>query len=532
MPALFTLGLTLRLVAARWLSFHVDEQFSLLAAHTVAARGIPLLPSGVPYLHGATLSYLLAPLLRFGIGDLSDLRPLRFVSAGAGALTVVLAYGLARDLIGVRWAALLAAVPVALDPLGVQWGAYVRMYALLQALVVAVLWIFLRIVRDGPTVRRAIGLVVAFWAATFTHVEVVVLLPPMVLVALAQRDRRLPGARGLLAAALGASALAPLALIAATHTLSAAPDRRLTTLPDTAVLGEHLIHVGHVLQPDLADWRGLFAHNAFADLMPALLAVLSGVLIARCVFPADGEVDGVPPRRVVAALLACYWLPILAVATFTVAQQPRHLLFLQPLGSIIIAVAAAELVRGIRSARPTLARVGVSGLALLALAAPVGGLQHLANHRVVDADYASAVRYVADHHAPGQPVVSAFTPVAYLALGAREDLRYLVRLSDGSLLQSYTVRTAAGAEIDRWVGSPAVASLADLCRLLEQQPESWVIADEVRLDAPWGYHGTAAAVVRGATVRVYDAGGGAFVARPAPMANWSPAARDECQAAT
>src|SRR5829696_10268138 len=109
-PALLALGLAVRLVAARRLSFHVDEQFSLLGAYAVANRGIPLLPSEVPYLHGATLSYLLAPLIRFGASDLSDLRLLRLVSVLAGALTVLLTYALARDLLGVRWAALLAAV--------------------------------------------------------------------------------------------------------------------------------------------------------------------------------------------------------------------------------------------------------------------------------------------------------------------------------------------------------------------------------------------------------------------------------------
>ena len=235
----------------------------------------------MPYLHGATLSYLLAPLVRFGASDLSDLRPLRLVSVLAGALTVLLAYGLARDILGIRWAALLAAVPVALDPLGVQWGAYVRMYALLQAVVLALLWVFLRIVRDGPTPQNVLALAMAFWAAAFTHLEAALLLLPMALVALALRDRILWGARRTFAVALGACALAPLALIAATRAIGAEAPRRPQTLPDTAFLGEHLIDLGHVLQPDLADSRGLFAHNAFAELLPLLLAVLSGLLVLQ-----------------------------------------------------------------------------------------------------------------------------------------------------------------------------------------------------------------------------------------------------------
>lgn len=525
--ALFALGGAVRLAAARGLSFHVDEQFSLLGAQMVAERGVPLLPSGVPYLHGATLSYLLAPLVRLGLDDLATLR---LVSAGAGAVAVVLAYGLARDALGPRWAGLLAAVPVALDPLGVQWGGHVRMYALLQALVLALVWIFLRIVRDGPTPRRAGALAVVFWAATFTHLEAALLLPPLVLAAFALRDRLDPGARRLLGTALGACALAPITLVAATRALGAVADQRPEALPDEAFLGEHMVNLGHLLQPDLADWRGLFAHNAFAELMPPLLVMLSGLLVARCVFPGDGADVG-PPPRVVGALLACYWLPIVAIASFTVAQQPRHLLFLHPLGYAIVAVAAADLARGTRRHLRRPARVAAAAIAVAAVAAPAAGLWHLAGHPVVEADYATAMRYVADHHVPGQPVITTFPPIAYLALGGGADLRYLVRLGDGSLVQRYTVRTAAGTDVDRWVGSPAVTSVADLCHLLMERSDAWVVVDDGRLDADWGYRGDAATVLRGTTVRVLDAVGGAFVARAAPAAEWSSAAMEVCHSA-
>jgi hypothetical protein len=294
--AVFAFGLAVRLIAAGRLSFHVDEQFSLLGAHAVAERGIPLLPSGVPYLHGATLSYLLAPLVRLGLGDLSQLETLRLVSVVAGALAVVLAYGLARDVLGVRWAALLAAVPIALDPLSVQFSAHVRMYALLQALVLALLWVFLRIVRDGPTRWSLVALVVTFWAAIFTHLEAGLLLLPMVLVVLALRHRFLPPQRLALSAALAGCALAPLALVATTRIIAATASQRPTSLPDTAFLGEQMVNVQGVLvlQPDLTNWRALFAHHAFADVMPVLLAVLSGVLIARCVLPGDVGAEAVP----------------------------------------------------------------------------------------------------------------------------------------------------------------------------------------------------------------------------------------------
>jgi hypothetical protein len=405
------------------------------------------------------------------------------------------------------------------------------MYALLQVLVLALLWTFLRIVRDGPTLGRGVALAMVFGAATFTHLEAALLLPPMVLVALALPDRLLPGARRTLGVALGACALAPLALAVAARAIGAGSDQRLETLADAAFLGEHLIDVRRVLQPDLADWRGLFAHNAFAELMPVLLAVLSGLLIAQCVFPRNSDADAGPPRRVVAALLACYGLPIIAIEGFTAALQPRHLLFLHPLGYAIIAAAACELACRSPSYLRRPMRAAAGALAVIAVIAPTSGLRYLADHPVVEADYAAAMRFVADHHAPGQPVITAFSPVAYLALGGREDLVYLVRLGDAPGVQPYTVRTVAGTEVDRWVGSPAITSVANLCHLLQDRPDAWVVADEFRLDAEWGYRGAAATVLRGATVRVLDADGGAFVARPALPADWSPAARDACQSA-
>jgi hypothetical protein len=139
-------------------------------------------------------------------------------------------------------------------------------------------------------------LVATFWAAIFTHLEAGLLLLPMVLVVLALRHRFLPPQRLALSAALAGCALAPLALVATTRIIAATASQRPTSLPDTAFLGEQMVNVQGVLvlQPDLTNWRALFAHHAFADVMPVLLAVLSGVLIARCVLPGDVGAEAVP----------------------------------------------------------------------------------------------------------------------------------------------------------------------------------------------------------------------------------------------
>src|SRR5262245_18333136 len=74
----------IRVSAAEHLSSHVDEAASIMAAQAVAERGAPVFPSGTLYLQGATLSYVLAPVVLAGYGDLDDLAVLRFPSVVAG----------------------------------------------------------------------------------------------------------------------------------------------------------------------------------------------------------------------------------------------------------------------------------------------------------------------------------------------------------------------------------------------------------------------------------------------------------------
>src|SRR5436309_3125309 len=96
--ALIALAFVLRLAAADQMPQHVDEGNMLLGIQTVADRGWPMLPSGVLYIHGATLSYLLAPLAKLGLLDYLHPLPMRVPSAIFGAVAVWLTYRLGWDL--------------------------------------------------------------------------------------------------------------------------------------------------------------------------------------------------------------------------------------------------------------------------------------------------------------------------------------------------------------------------------------------------------------------------------------------------
>jgi uncharacterized membrane protein len=90
---------------------------------------VPILPSGVLFLQGFTLSCVLPLFDR--APDPFDLTWLRAASAIFGAACVPAAYRVARTLGTGRGLALFAAAGVALDGTSIEWGAHVRPYALL-----------------------------------------------------------------------------------------------------------------------------------------------------------------------------------------------------------------------------------------------------------------------------------------------------------------------------------------------------------------------------------------------------------------
>ena len=173
-----------------------DEFVTLLAMDMIRQKGVPVLPSGLFYEHGLLYSYLAAAASFLGDSLLWG----RLVSLAAGMATVALTW-----LAGRRWfspaAGLLAAAGLALAPAAVQWSGRVRMYALLQFLVLlAVWWLVEGLRRNRAGLRRLAA--AAYFAATLTQFVSVALLPPRSTRAGQRRsaasasDRKRPRARG------------------------------------------------------------------------------------------------------------------------------------------------------------------------------------------------------------------------------------------------------------------------------------------------------------------------------------------------
>ncbi len=525
-------GLLLRLLLVDRLSPHVDEPASVLAAQMVAERGLPILPSGVLYLQGATLSALLAPLVWLGFGDLDHLAVLRLVSAAAGTVAVGLTYVLGCYLTGRTRLGLLAALCAGLDPANLQWSAHVRPYALLQALSLAIVWVFLQAVAD-PRRRRLASLVILFWVATFTHVGVILLWPPLLLVTVLIYGRTLWTERRPLALAVALCLVGPFALVAVNHAFGGTSQTAAGSTPGMAFVGNHLLAARAWTHPSLAAWRDLFDGIAVADLLPVTLAAASGLLLGQWVFAAPGATCDGDQRRVQGMILALYWVPILLVATFAVERHPRYFVNLHPLGYLLLVATVQTLLQArpaIVTQRVLLRAVG-GGLVTFMLVAVISGAGWRLTHPRVDADPRPALAYVAAHHREGDPILVAMPPAAYLILGSRVDLQFLAGPETSNRALRYVRRTPDGRSIDYWAGMEAIASTAALCDQLADQPESWLVVDRVRLRSSWAYRGPMADVISGATDEVLARPDGQLVLRAKPPVKWTGLAHRQCTAA-
>jgi hypothetical protein len=138
---------------------------------------------------------------------------------------------------------------------------------------------------------------------------------------------------------------------------------------------------------------------------------------------------------------------------------------------------------------------------------------------------------VAERRQPGEKVLVALPPPAFLAFNSTEDLIFLSSPISRKRAQRYTRLTEDGGYVDYWAGVDSVVDTASLCQTLLNEPGLWLIVDESRLDADWAFRGSMATVIRGLTYIRFDADGGAMVRRLAPAPSRTARAEQLCAAA-
>lgn len=277
----------------------------------------------------------------FGTGAIA----LRSLSALAGVASVVVGWGIGRELAG-RRAAFATAALIAVNPLFVWYSQEARVYALFVLTAEMAILFFLRALRE-PTPGRLTAFAVSGALALLTHYFAVFLLAPMCLwLVLEHRAHR----RVTLAAvaAVGAVGVALLPLISAqggrgTQWIGRWPlGERLEAIPQYYLTGESGAPLGHSVELLLALpvlgglffglWRGL---TRLEERQALIMLVLSacGVLIpvALVIF----GLDYLAPRNLVAAMI-----PLTALLALVIAAQRTGRMGVALVGVIALAFLA------------------------------------------------------------------------------------------------------------------------------------------------------------------------------------------------
>lgn len=532
-------GAVARLASAHHLTPHIDEPASVLAAKMVSERGLPIFPSGVPYFQGATLSYLLTPLMWLGYGDLADLHTMRMVSVIIGVLTIGAAYLLARQVSGQRWVGAVAAMLVASDPTSIKWSGLVRMYAPLELFAVLFIWVFALIVMEGPTRRRLIALPVVFWLGIFTHIATVLLFPGVAIVALAVYGRGLYRERRDVGLSLAITAIAPFALTILNSALGkiyGSPASAGGQIPGVSFVGDHLLTFDSVRSPSFASWEELFSDSTLLHTTPYVMLLLSALVFgATFLVPAEGEAEH-RYRLGMGIILGAYWIPVIIVGVFTNEPQERYLIHIVPSGFVVVAVALQRIVeRGLLVPhRPDVnwqRRAYIGGslfLAAVLLVQQSSAALGLSRHPTLDPDYIAASEWVDSHREEGQLVASAMTPAPYLVFD--EDENELAFFSGNAYSERTNryVRFEHGEEVDYWIGVESFYLLNDLCTTIAENPKMFLIIDQSRLNNPFAFGGNIATVVRGLMYVAYIGPGNVIVFRPSPAPSHQALAEKIC----
>jgi hypothetical protein len=305
-------------------------------------------------------------------------------------------------------------------------------------------------------------------------------------------------------------------------------------LPVFSFVGDHVLSGRALLDPDFESWNLLFVGSALVHVMPYIFVgitfLLIGVYLVRKPNPEERKM-----RAAIAFLLAFYWVPILLVATLTNEPQERYVIHLQAFGFLLIALGIQALVKYLPSVEAeTIWQARTfkwSGYFLLALMViHLGsGINFLSDNNVLDPDYVDASEYVALRHKPGEKIITALSPAPYLALGSADDLIFMPGPLTVLRTQRYTRINGSGERIDYWAGAPAIVSTNELCHQLLDHPDTWLIIDKQRLDAPWAYAGELKAVIRGLTYEAYRGPGDSLVMRVKPLPSRSSNAERLCR---
>jgi 4-amino-4-deoxy-L-arabinose transferase-like glycosyltransferase len=466
--AITGLGFWFRWLYVRDVSFFVDEYLTVRAAHQILARGVPLLASGNFYSHGLLLSYIDAAVIAIG-GDQAWLLRLPVLVLSTAAIPLV--YELGRRIVS-PVAGLIAAALLAVSPESILWGGRIRMYAPLQFFVLLTTLVFyLWVVRQDDRPAYRLLFVVSYWAALFSHAEVMLLLPIWGLWALVQRGwrwcLRLPN--------LSAFGLSGLSIVIEILLRRIGPPVQAWVAPGIfEPVGRQYLGAG-------IDWPGVQKVVAPLFLTPVhlpftlLVLVGLGYLFLSWRRPA-GLVAATEKQGV--AYLYMLLLPALIVLLFGVDpswKSPRYGLMLLPHFFLIAGALLSWLGRWLRPyIGRALAWAAVPAVVVLIVLGSWSSSVAATRESVPAYDWAFG--YVAAHQQPGDVVITFLCPAAFQHLGRCD---YLAIPDD---YQGFAFRQE-GRWVSGWDAVPMLDSASGLKAILDGAHQTWFVIDEGRFNS-------------------------------------------------
>jgi hypothetical protein len=498
-----------------------DEFTTVLAAQAILQRGLPLLPSGLFYEHGLLFTYLDAPLVGLAglAGDEGLFIAARLPSLILGAAAVPLLYWLGRRWLSPR-AGLVAATLLAFSPEGMVWGGRARMYAMLQFLVILlVFFAYQGCSGEGRPRWRWLALLTLL-AALLTQFGALILVPPLVIAVVVIGWLTRPGGGRpwfLRRAALAEGAV--LALIVGLgvlvkrlgQPLGAAPlggdsaSSLLAELIGTITYQAGLVLDGGAAIKFLGQQFGV-PHHVWLALV-ALAGGLVGLVLwivarrpAKETTPAAQSAQGFRPPAFPSSLPTSYsslylWLVfgLTVVEMVTLLEpwrrNPRYLVMLLPLFYLGVA-AGLEQIINIKFQISNL-KYPISNLQslipnlLISFFAVVQAVLLIPDLRIAyltpEPAYEEAFRYVGDAWQPGDALLTMNTSAAGLYLdqtGAALPGTYRFAAQEDA---EQFLLNAGTRPVDRWLGLPWVGTAGDFNRILNEHPRTWFIIDTIRL---------------------------------------------------
>ncbi len=471
---LMTAGLCLRLVYVTSISLHVDEFISLLAIRAILQHGYPLLPSGTLYEQALLFSYLEAPLLAiFGFSATVG----RAFSVVASLATIAAVYYAGRKLFS-EHVGLVAAAFSALSPESIAWGSRVRMYALLDLLVLLSIWFLWRGGTEPRGARWRWAAILCYLGALFTHPVSVLLFGPLLLGLVILRSPR-----GMLTLESIAELLVPLCGILATLVLKVVGQPgQLKALAASRPYLAPTLNVVEGLRPIAPFFtspeRIPVTVLAAGGLVLAIILLLSAR--ARASLGLDSKELKAPLFLYVVLGGTVLEMVFLVGPTW---RDTRYLFMLEPVFFLLASWTAVWAVHwvcrklGDRTLSGGRERVAWLGTSVLVLAAC---LSFLPTARTTVArqewGYDLAFKFLQQQWQDGDAVMT-IVPYACQLYLPRCD--YYV---SGKGYEEY-VFDREGVLIDRWIGAPLLTSSGQLEAVLGEYPRTWLVVDGWRLAA-------------------------------------------------